>query len=89
MGRNFRDGFHVRGEYEVRSTKPIELRLRHLKRVSYFVLRSSYLLPSGLVGIETSDQFRIPFVQQGPIDGTGAEVGHVLVPRQPVDGGLQ
>jgi len=59
------------------------------RRVSFFALRTLSMLPSGLVGIKSFDQFQLPFVQQGPIDGTGAKVGHVLIPRQPVDGGLQ
>src|SRR5437588_10259820 len=30
-----------------------------------------------------------PFVEQRPVNGAGAEIGHVLVLREPVDGFLQ
>ena len=34
-------------------------------------------------------QFRFPFIQQRPIDGAGAEVGHVLIAVQTINRRLQ
>jgi hypothetical protein len=34
-------------------------------------------------------EFLFPFVKERPVDGTGAEIRHVLVAVESVDGGLQ
>jgi hypothetical protein len=39
--------------------------------------------------MDASSQFLFPFVEEWPVDGAGTEIGHVLIPVESVDGGLQ
>src|SRR5258708_4163450 len=40
-------------------------------------------------GVELPGKFGFPFVKQGPVNGTGPEIGHVLIFFEPVDRRLQ